>query len=146
MKPGVGVGIIILNQENEVLLLLRNSNASMADSDMRLEGTYTLPSGKVNFGETFEEACIRKVKEESNLDIESSNLKLISIANDLNEYAHFATLGFIASHYKGNFKLKDSGEFVNYGWFKMNDLPANTCLPTLKIINNYLNNRIYSKD
>jgi len=45
--PGVGVGIIILNSFHEVLLLLRNSDAIKADSLMRLEGTWTLPAGKV---------------------------------------------------------------------------------------------------
>ena len=54
---GIGVGIIVLNEKQEVLLLLRNSDAALADSAMHLEGTYTLPSGKVIFGETFEEAA-----------------------------------------------------------------------------------------
>lgn len=45
--PGVGVGIILLNSDHEVLLLLRNSDKQQADSEMRLEGLYTLPSGKV---------------------------------------------------------------------------------------------------
>lgn len=48
MKMGIGVGIIVLNNNYEVLLLLRNEDRFLADSDMRLEGTYTLPSGKVN--------------------------------------------------------------------------------------------------
>lgn len=40
---GIGVGIIALNENNEVLLL-RNEDKILADSDMHLEGTYTLPS------------------------------------------------------------------------------------------------------
>ena len=53
---GIGVGVLVLNKNQEVLLLLRNEDRFLADSDMRLEGTYTLPSGKVKFGETFEVA------------------------------------------------------------------------------------------
>lgn len=142
MKLGIGVGIILLNSNNEVLLLLRNNDAILADSDMRLEGTYTLPCGKVKFGESFEEAAIRKTKEESNFDV--SNVKVISLSNDINEYAHYATIGLIAKEYSGNFKLKDSLEFTDYGWFSLHNLPTNICLPSLKIINNYLNNTIYS--
>ena len=43
--PGVGVGIIILNEIKQVLLILRNSDAALADSALHLEGTWTLPAG-----------------------------------------------------------------------------------------------------
>ena len=35
---GIGVGVILLNKNNEILLLLRNGDASLADSDMHYEG------------------------------------------------------------------------------------------------------------
>ena len=144
MKMGIGVGIVVLNENKEVLLLLRNEDTFLADSDMRLEGTYTLPSGKVNFGENFEEAGKRKLKEETDLDVNLNDLKVISLSSDINEYAHYATIGLIANNYKGTFKLKDSKEFTNYGWFKLDELPSNLCLPSKKIIENYLNKRIYN--
>ena len=50
--PGVGLGVIILNELGEVLLLLRNSESEKALSNMHLEGTWTLPAGKVKYGET----------------------------------------------------------------------------------------------
>lgn len=106
MKMGIGVGIIVLNENKEVLLLLRNEDTFLADSDMRPEGTYTLPSGKVKFGETFEEAGKRKLKEETDLDVNLKDLKVISLSSDINEYAHYATIGLIANNYKGTFKLK----------------------------------------
>lgn len=143
-KMGIGVGIIVLNANNETLLLLRNEDQILADSDMRLEGTYTLPSGKVKFGETFEEAGKRKLKEETGLDVNTEDLKVISLSSDINEYAHYATIGLIANNYSGNFKLKESKEFTNYGWYKLDNLPNNLCLPSKAIINNYLNKKIYS--
>lgn len=146
MKMGIGVGIIILNENNEVLLLLRNKDQKLADSDMHLEGTYTLPSGKVMFGETFEEAGKRKLKEETNLDVDIKDLKVISLSNDINEYAHYATIGLLGATYKGEFKLKDSKEFTSYGWFNLNALPSNLCFPSKTIINNYLNKIIYSNN
>lgn len=143
MKMGIGVGIIVLNENNEILLLLRNKDKILADSDMRLEGTYTLPSGKVKFGETFEEAGKRKLKEEAGLDVKLEDLEVISLSNDINEYAHYATIGLIANTYSGNFKLKDSKEFTDYGWYKLDNLPINLCIPSKTIINNYLNKKIY---
>ncbi len=143
-KQGIGIGVIIINDKNEVLLLLRNSEAKLADSDMHLEGTYTLPSGKVMLDETLVNAAIRKVKDETNLDILKSDLKLISVADDVNNYAHYVTIGFIISKYEGNFKLKNGKEFTNFGWFNLNNLPDNLCEPSKKIIENYLNNEIYN--
>jgi len=143
-KQGIGIGVIIINDKNEVLLLLRNSEAKLADSDMHLEGTYTLPSGKVMLDETLVNAAIRKVKDETNLDILKSDLKLISVADDVNNYAHYVTIGFIISKYEGNFKLKNGKEFTNFGWFNFNNLPDNLCEPSKKIIENYLNNEIYN--
>ena len=143
---GVGIGILIFNSNKEILLLLRNSDPKKADSNMRLEGTYTLPSGNINYNESFEDAAIRKTKEESNLDIKKEDLNLVSIADDKNEYAHYVTIGMIANKYSGEVMLKDSEEFVSYDWFDIDNLPSNLCEPSRKIIKNYLNNRIYNKE
>lgn len=139
--PGVGIGIILLNENHEVLLLLRNEDRKIADSDMRLEGTWTLPSGKIKYGESIFEAAIRKVKEEANLDIE--NIELVSISDDINEYAHFITIGVIAKQFCGNIELQSSNEHVAYGYYNLNALPENLCEPSKKIIRNYIENKIY---
>ena len=143
---GVGIGILIFNSNKEILLLLRNSDPKKADSNMRLEGTYTLPSGNINYNESFEDAAIRKTKEESNLDIKKEDLNLVSISDDKNEYAHYVTIGMIANKYSGEVMLKDSEEFVSYDWLDIDNLPSNLCEPSRKIIKNYLNNRIYNKE
>ena len=142
--PGVGLGVIILNEENKVLLILRNDDAKKADSDMRLEGTWTLPAGKVKTGETLFEAAKRKVKSEVNLDV--SDLSLISVADDINEYAHFLTVGILANVYEGTVDLGNTEEHVKYDWFALDNLPDNLCDPSKKIILNYLDNIIYREN
>ena len=143
-KIGVGIGIIVYNDKNELLLIKRSSDPIQADSDMRLEGTYTLPSGKILPLESFEEAGKRKLKEEVGLDVLESDLKLVSISNDINEYAHYVTIGMVVEKYSGEVKLKDGVEFTSYGWFRK--MPKELCEPSKKILNNYLNNKIYSKE
>ena len=86
-KIGVGIGILVYNDKGELLLIKRSSDPFEADSEMRLEGTYTLPSGKMLPLESFEAAAKRKLKEEVGLDVLESDLKLVSISNDLNDYA-----------------------------------------------------------
>lgn len=139
--PGVGLGVIILNEENKVLLILRNDDAVKADSDMRLEGTWTLPAGKVKTGETLFQAAKRKVKAEVNLEV--SRMSLVSVADDINEYAHFLTVGILAENYEGTVDLGNTEEHVSFDWFDLDNLPDNLCDPSKKIIINYLEKTIY---
>lgn len=139
--PGVGLGVIIFNDYDEILLILRNEDPNKALSDMRLEGTWTLPAGKVKKNETIIDAAKRKVKEETNLLVD--NLEIVSIADDINEYAHFVTIGLVARMCDGNIDLGNTEEHINYKYFDLNNLPDNLCDPSLKIINNYKENIIY---
>lgn len=141
--PGVGLGVMLVNKDGKVLLILRNSNPTLADSDMHLEGTWTLPAGKVRYGETIIEAAKRKVKEEVNLDV--SNLSVISVNDDINKYAHFLTIGLISYDFEGVIDLGDSLEHVDYKFYDLDNLPENLCEPSKVIIKNYRNNEIYKE-
>ncbi len=124
-------------------MILRNDDPNKALSDMHLEGTWTLPSGKVKIGETIFEAAVRKVKQEVGLCV--SDLELISVADDINQYAHFVTIGVLARMYNGNIDLGNTEEHINYGFFPLDKLPENLCISSRKIIDNYLNKKIYKE-
>lgn len=46
-KVGVGVGVMILH-EDRILLGLRHSDSTKADSELHGEGTWTMPGGSWN--------------------------------------------------------------------------------------------------
>lgn len=142
--PGVGLGVLIFNEENKVLLILRNADEKLADSAMRLEGTWTLPAGKVKVGETIFEAAKRKAFQEVNLEI--SDLEIVSIADDINEYASFVTFGILAHSWSGEISLGDTEEHVAYDYYSLDELPDNLCDPSRKIIDNYLTKRLYKEE
>ena len=67
----VGFGVMIL-RKGKVLLGLRHSDAKKADSELHGEGTWTMPGGKMHFGESFEDTCFRETKEETGIEIDKN--------------------------------------------------------------------------
>ena len=144
-KIGVGFGIMLLRSAM-VLLGHRNDDAQKASSELHGEGTWTMPGGKLHFGESFEEGCIREVKEETGIDIKPQDLKLISVANDVAIDAHFVTLGFLADKFLGEPRVMEPDEITEWKWFAFGDLPQNLYHPSKKVLDNYLKNKIYGKN
>lgn len=144
-KAGIGVGVMIL-KDGRVLLGKRNDDPEKADSELHGEGTWTMPGGKMEFGESFEEAAIREVLEETGLVIDKENLRLISISNDKTKDAQFVTLGFLCENISGEPKVMEPEEIVEWKWFELAKYPLNMFFPSEKILNNYFDNTIYKNE
>ena len=144
-KIGVGIGVMIL-REGMILLGKRNDDPEKADSELHGEGTWTMPGGKMEFGESFEETAVREVLEETGLTIEKENLRLISVSNDRKEDAQFVTLGFLYENVSGEPKVMEPEEITEWKWFELDKYPLNIFFPSEEIINNYFDNRIYKNE
>lgn len=136
-----GCGVMVFNKEKKLLLGLRNSDATKADSELHEEGTWTMPGGNIEYGETFEEAGIRETKEETGLDV--SDLEIICVQTDKNEYAHYMSVGMIAHSYHGTPKVMEKDEIIKWEWFDLNNLPKKIFSPSKKTIDCYLNKKFY---
>ena len=112
-----------------------------ADSEMHEEGTWTLPGGNIEYGETFYEAGIRETKEETNLDI--SNLEIICVQTDMNEFAHYISVGMIAKTFTGELKVMEPDEITCWDWFDVNNLPKNIFSASKKTIECFLKKKFY---
>ena len=138
---GAGFGIMILNQERKVLLGRRHSDPEKADSELHGEGTWTMPGGKLIFGETFHQATFREVLEETGLRI--NGVKLISLTDDIVHDAHFITGGFICENFEGEPQVLEPDEIVEWKWFDLTDLPKPLFFPSKKIFKNYFDKEVY---
>ncbi len=142
-KIGTGFGVMILNN-NKVLLGQRHADPAKADSELQGEGTWTMPGGKLHYGESFEEGAKREVSEETGLDISIDDLKVISLTNDIGVNAHFVTIGLLLKvDTIGEAKVMEPDEITQWKWFDLHDLPAPLFFPSKKILDNYVMGEFY---
>lgn len=107
-------GIIIEN--NQVLLVKRSMNQTY------FPGFYEFPGGKIEFGESPEDAVIREVGEETGL--KTIIVKLISCRSYLskNNTQHNIELFYLLSILDSNLKIKLSDEHDHYLWVDENNV------------------------
>jgi 8-oxo-dGTP diphosphatase len=137
----VGAAIMILKDGN-VLLGKRNDDPEKAGSQLHGEGTWTLPGGKVDFGETILTAAKRELKEETDLD--AKELELISVTDEIVHDAHFVTMGFLCTEFEGEVKTMEPDEMTEWGWFSLEELPTPMFKPSAKMIKNYKEKTLYN--
>ena len=137
-QPGVGVGVMIL-KGRKILLGKRHYDPKKADSELHGEGNWTMPGGKVNFGETLKEAAIREIDEETGVNVSEKTLLLISVTDDILENVHFATIGFLCKSFPREPRVVEPNEITEWKWFDLNKLPTPIFFPSEKILENYRN-------
>lgn len=140
MRPGVGVGVMIL-KDNKILLGLRNPDKIKPSSEIQGQGTWTMPGGKVEYMERLEDAAKRELEEETSL--KATELELYCISDDITETAHYVTVGFIANKYEGQVKTMEPETILEWQWFDLENLPENLFEPSRKCIKKYKKGLLY---
>lgn len=139
-KVGAGLGVLIL-KDNKILLGKRHTNPNKADSELHGEGTWTMPGGKLEFGESFEEGAKREVFEETGLEL--GKIEVICVNNDKNDYAHFITIGLFSDDFIGEPKVMEPDEITEWQWFGLNNLPDQMYFPSVNVLENYKKGLFY---
>jgi 8-oxo-dGTP diphosphatase len=117
MKPNmpmVGVGVIVLR--NGLVLLGRRRGAHGA-------GTWALPGGHLEYGETVEACAAREVREETGLCIHSITRGPYTSDVFPDESKHYVTLFVAARSESGEPKIREPARCEAWNWFDWSDLP-----------------------
>lgn len=138
-----GVGVMLL-KDGTVLLGKRNEDPVKAGSLLDGQGTWTLPGGKMEFGESFEHAACREVMEETGIKINTKDVRLISVSNEVATRAQFVCLGLLAERFEGHAQTKEPDEITEWRWFPLTALPKPLFPASKKAIENYMAGRFYS--
>ncbi len=110
----VGIGVFIL-KDGKFLIGHRQGSHG--------EGTWAIPGGHLEFGESFEQTAIREVAEENGLKIE--NLKVGAVTNDIfeAEKKHYVTV-WMTSHWKsGEPEILEPHKCLEWRWVDFDTLP-----------------------
>jgi mutator protein MutT len=115
-NPRVGLGIIIVNKEGKILIGKRIGGHAPG---------YSIPGGKLELGETFEQGAIREIKEETDLDI--SDPKVIAVTNNLETFKqegkHYISVILLVKNYSGELKNMESEKCESWIWVDPQKLP-----------------------
>ncbi len=141
-KIGVGFGVMMF-KEGKLLLGRRHDDHQKASSLLNGAGTWTMPGGKLDFKEIFEDGAKREVMEETGITL--GEIKVICVNQDIVESAHFVTIGFFSDVFLGEPKVMEPDEITEWRWFEMDDLPSPIYFPSAKILENYKQKKFYIK-
>jgi len=112
---GVGVGAAIFNDEGKLFITKRGKEAKNE------RGKWEIPGGSVEFGETFEQAIKREIKEEHDIEIEI--IELLGICDHIipDEHQHWVSPTYICRITKGVPRIVEPHKCDQIGWFSIKE-------------------------
>lgn len=126
---GVGVGAFIVNENNEVLL---HKRAVPAEKDH-----WCIPGGRLEMFEKLEDAVIREVKEEIDVDVKIE--KLMGVCDHIieDENAHWVAMEYLCKITSGEPKIMEPDKASEMKWFSLDNLPDKLTITTKKSVEFY---------
>jgi len=127
--PKVGVGAVVLDEQNRILLQLRNKPPE-ADH-------WSIPGGRVEFMEKLEDAIIRELKEELGIDVVVEDLLRVTDHIVPADNAHWVSPAFLVRVMKGQAQNMEPHATKEVRWFPLTELPEKLTLTTRGAVESY---------
>ena len=116
--------------------MIRNERILMGERIGSLgAGTWALPGGQLEMGESIEQCARREVLEETGLELTS--IKKYGFTNDIfeEERKHHVTLYVTALCPEGEPEVREPDQCRQWKWFEINNLPRPLFLPLINLLN-----------
>lgn len=122
-RPMVGLGVFVW-KDGKFLVGKRVSSHG--------HGTWSVPGGHLEFGESWEECAKREVLEETGLTIH--NIRLLAVTNDVfqSENKHSVTLWIYSDWKSGKPETLEPDKYINHQWRTFKTLPSPLLEPCWK--------------
>jgi 8-oxo-dGTP diphosphatase len=135
-RPYVGMGILV-QRGNQILLGKRRGSHGA--------GYYAAPGGHLEYGESFELAVRREVREETGLEI--TNLRLLAVGNYLFTrpaqarqeagQRHYVDVDFVCEAPVGEAQLREPDKCEGWAWYTLGALPEPLFIVTQRMIESW---------
>jgi ADP-ribose pyrophosphatase YjhB (NUDIX family) len=127
--PRIRVSVIVI--EEGTILLVRHEKGGKT--------YWVLPGGGVDFGETLQQAAVRELKEETNLDIEVDKLVFVDDFIPEDRHRHVLDVYFTATVVGGELKLGSDSIMREVRYFPIEELAHLTFYPEIadRIVEGY---------
>ncbi len=130
--PRIGVGVFVFKDGKFLMGKRMGSNG---------EGSWSVPGGHLEFGESFEETAMREVFEETGLVVQ--NVRFGAVTNDYfkDEDKHYVTVWMLSDYKSGDATIMEPDKFVDQEWFSFETLPSPLFLPWNQLLKSeFINN------
>jgi 8-oxo-dGTP diphosphatase len=121
------MGVLVMRRGRVLLGRRRGSHG---------EGDYAAPGGHIEFGESFEQAARREVREETGLEI--TDMRLLSVGNYVFKYEdgerHYIDVDFVCESPIDEPQLMESEKCDGWDWYELDDLPQPLFIVTQRMI------------
>lgn len=124
--PRIGVGVFIFKDGKFVMGCRRGAHG---------EGSWSVPGGHLEYGETPEQTAAREVMEE--IGVKIKNIRFGGITNDVfaDEDKHYITIWMISDHDEGELVITEPDRYIGADWFDFDSLPEPLFLPWNQLLN-----------
>ena len=124
-NPRVGVGVFVFKDGKFLMGCRKGSHG---------DGTWSVPGGNLDFGESIEKCAKREVFEESGIRI--TNVKVAGITNDVfkKENKHYITIWVTSDWKSGKPKITEPDKFLDLQWQDFKTLPRKLFLPWRQLL------------
>lgn len=129
----------LLIKDNQILLGKRRGGKDKA------AGTFGVPAGHIEEGESILECAKRELKEETTLDTNPENLEVFCLTEETQAENghHYLNIGVLVEDWSGEVKTGEPDKCTGWKWYTLSNLPSPLFKPSKEVIDCYENNRSF---